>query len=219
MKLYGNSIVTVTKVISVGDHETAGFAVKKSKNLSLVNRLASDKKEWKEAVLSVAEAGKKYFVRFRTNAPLWVRIQSCDGIQNTYHIMTVKSIPNYPYCIPITSTYDACMKLCIDNPGVVSDISFAKDDAPYTESDNVVVALPQGYPLRGNTEARDYFDIGESTVTYTQCVDVENGKIVALAEPVTTRVTDGELVAALLSLRGEERIESTNCIRIGGIEE
>jgi len=219
MKIFGNSIITKTKVISVGDHETAGLAVKKSANLSLINQAVVEEKAWKEFMISAAKANKRYYLSFKTSAPMWVRIQSCDGIQNTYHIMTVRSIPNVPYMIPIMLRYDACIKICLDAVGTVSNICFATEQIPFVESNNITVLLPADYPLRACGEVRDYFDISENVVKYTKCADVVGGKLVALESPVTTEVTDEALVDGLKSLLGEQNIESMNCVSIGAIEE
>lgn len=219
MKIFGNSIITKTKVISVGDHETAGLAVKKSANLSLINQAVVEEKAWKEFMISAAKANKKYYLSFKTSAPMWVRIQSCDGIQNTYHIMTVRSIPNVPYTIPIMLRYDACIKICLDAVGTVSDICFATEQIPFVKSNNITVPLSADYPLRACGEARDCFEIGEESVKYTKCADVVDGELVELDSPVTTEVTDEALVEGLKSLLGEQNIESMNCVSIGAIEE
>ena len=219
MKIFGNSIITKTKVISVGDHETAGLAVKKSANLSLVNEAVVEEKAWKEFMISAAKANKKYYLSFKTSAPMWVRIQSCDGIQNIYHIMTVRSISNVPYSIPIMLRYDACIKICLDAVGAVSDICFATEQIPFVESDNITVPLSADYPLRACGDARDYFEIDEESVKYTKCADVVDGELVAIESPITTEVTDEALVGGLKSLLGEQNIESMNCVSIGAIEE
>lgn len=219
MKIFGNSIITKTKVISVGDHETAGLAVKKSANLSLANQAATEEGVWKEFMISAAKANTKYYLSFNTSAPMWIRIQSCDGIQNTYHIMTVRSIPNIPYTIPIMLRYDACIKICLDAAGTVSDICFSTEQIPFVGSNNITVPLSADYPLRACGEERDYFEIDEESVKYTKCSDVVNGELVALESPITTEVTDEVLVDGLKSLLGEQNIESMNCVALGAIEE
>jgi len=219
MKIFGNSIVTKTKVISVGDHETAGLAVKKSANLSLVNQAVVEEKAWSEFMISAAKAGVRYYLSFKTSAPMWVRIQSCDGIQNTYHIMTVRSIPNVPYTIPIMLRYDACIKICLDAVGTVSDICFSTKQVPFVESDNITVLLSADYPLRACGASRDYFEVDDESVKYTKCADIVDGELVELESPVTTEVTDEALVDGLKSLLGKQNIESMNCVSIGAVEE
>lgn len=218
MKIFGNSIITKKAVISVGDHEKTGFAVKKSANLSLINDIKKEETYWKKYTISPVSGNKQYYLGFKTSKAMGLGIKLCDGIQNEFNIMTVWTIPGVRYSIPIKPRYDACLYLGVDVPGELTEISLMEENAQFIPSENISVEFT-GYPLRGTKEARDYFEIVGDSVTYTQCLDLVEGALVKLGSPITKEVEDARLRAGLIAISKERNIESMNCVPLGGIEE
>lgn len=217
MKIFGNSIITKKAVISVGDHEKTGLAVKKSANLSLINNIHKEETFWKKYTISPVSGNKQYYFGFKASKAMGLRIQLCDGIQNEFNIMTVWIIPGVRYSIPIKPRYDACLYLVVDVSGDVTEISLMEENTQFIPSENISVEFT-GYPMRGTAEVRDYFEIVGDSVTYTQCLDLVDGVLVKLGNPITKEVEDARLCAGLIAISKEKNIESMNCVPLGGIE-
>ena len=218
MKIFGNSIITKKSVISVGDHEKTGFAVKKSANLSLINNIHKEETYWKKYTISPVSGNKQYYFGFKASKAMGLGIKLCDGIQNEFNIMTIWTIPGVRYSIPIKPRYNACLDLGVDVSGEITEISLMEENSPFIPSENISVGFA-GYPLRGTEDARDYFEIVGDSVTYTQCLDLVEGALVKLENPITKEVEDTRIRAGLIAIAKERNIESMNCVPLGGIEE
>ena len=218
MKIFGNSIITKKAVISVGDHEKTGFAVKKSANLSLINNIHKEETYWKKYTISPVSGNKQYYFGFKASKAMGLGIKLCDGIQNEFNVMTIWTIPGVRYSIPIKPRYNACLDLGVDVSGEITEISLMEENKSFVPSENISVEFT-GYPMRGTADARDYFEIVGDSVTYTQCLDLVDGALIKLENPITKEVKDEELSAGLIAISKEKNIESMNCVPLGGIEE
>ena len=217
MKIFGNSIITKKAVLSVGEHEATGLAVKKSANLSLINEIEKKETFWKKYTVSPVIGRKQYYLGFKASKAMGIGIKLCDGIQNEFNVMTVWTIPGVRYSIPIKPRYDACLYLGVDVPGELTEISLMEENAQFIPSENISVEFT-GYPMRGTEETRDYFEIVGDSVTYTQCLDLVDGVLVKLGSPITKEVEDARLRAGLIAISKERNIESMNCVPLSGIE-
>lgn len=218
MKIFGNSIITKKSVISVGDHEKTGFAVKKSANLSLINNIHKEETYWKKYTISPVSGNKQYYFGFKASKAMGLGIKLCDCIQNEFNVMTIWTIPGVRYSIPIKPRYNACLDLGVDVSGEITEISLMEENVPFIPSENISVEFA-GYPMRGTEETRDYFEIVGDSVTYTQCLDLVDGALIKLESPITKEVEDEELRTGLISISKEKNIESMNCVPLGGIKE
>lgn len=220
MKIYGNSIIKKTKVISIGDHGDGGFVVHNNENHSLVDKVCVNESGGKVRYhLGVGKAGQTYCVGFEIDMLGALGIASCDNVQSDRCLAHIEAVPNFRYNVSVTPKFDSCIDLQFGAPNrTLKNITFSDHKIDYVKADNIVVDLKSLYPMRGMSNVRDYIEIGDEKITYVQCVDIVDNALVKLETPIVTEITDEDIITQLRKISNADNIESMNCVPIVKIE-